>query len=106
MAFVTSIFQFFNSLLHQRTAAGSTEEESDEVTDRLEDRLKCLAHNFCFLNDEILGFLNTLQRYEIKKGRSVVSCVSLAFYEYLINFSQFLFVTFRNSSYICKRQEQ
>jgi len=41
-----SILQFFNSSLHQRTAAGSTEEESDEVTDRLEDRLNCLVHNF------------------------------------------------------------
>jgi len=43
--FNSSIFQFFHSSLHQRTAAGSTEEESDEVTDRLKDRLNCLVHN-------------------------------------------------------------
>jgi hypothetical protein len=52
MVFVTSIFQFFNSLLHQRTAAGSTEEESDEVTDRLEDRLNRFVHNLNVLNGE------------------------------------------------------
>ena len=27
-------------------AAGSTEDEGDDVTDRLEDRLYCLVHNF------------------------------------------------------------
>ena len=31
--------------LHGR-AAGSTEDEGDDVTDRLEDRLNCLVHNF------------------------------------------------------------
>ena len=31
--------------LHGR-AAGSAEDEGDDVTDRLEDRLNCLVHNF------------------------------------------------------------
>ena len=35
-------------ILH-RSAPGSTEEKSDDVTDRLKDRLNCFVHNFkCF----------------------------------------------------------
>ena len=49
MAFVTSILQFFNSSLHQRAASCCTENQGDDVTDRLKDRLYCLVHNFtCF----------------------------------------------------------
>jgi len=52
MAFVTSILQFFNSSLHQRAASCRTKDKSDDVTDRLKDRLNCLVHNLNVLNGE------------------------------------------------------
>ena len=34
------------------SASSCSEDESDEITDRLKDSLNCLVHNCCFFNDE------------------------------------------------------
>ena len=45
------ILPFYFLPLHHR-AAGRTENQGDDVTNRLKDHFYCLVHNRLFLNDE------------------------------------------------------
>jgi hypothetical protein len=53
MAFVSLLpFYFFTFLPLHHAASCRTKDKSDDVTDRLKDRLNCLVHNLNVLNGE------------------------------------------------------